>query len=218
MGLVGNARYMEMADFLLGFAGIDIAGDDGRKLGQSPQELDTPFAWARGEPEPIYTHCERCGGRLYAPGVARGPGGWSPVRSVRSIFVRREPANVCHCPASQPRTVARRPRRRIGLPLPSLPRTPPVPTDKLAVSQLPEDCPVRQALEGKSRGATVLEGGQAVARGAATAVKIGWQVARFTVRALVGATRFVSSLVPDRREPQRPQPRAASAREQPARP
>jgi hypothetical protein len=36
VGAVGNLRYMEMVDFLLGFAGVDIAADDGRKFGRYP--------------------------------------------------------------------------------------------------------------------------------------------------------------------------------------
>lgn len=36
VGLVANARYMEMVDFLLGWTTLDIAGDDGRKIGKWP--------------------------------------------------------------------------------------------------------------------------------------------------------------------------------------
>lgn len=36
VGLVANLRYMEIVDFFLGFATIDIAGDDGKKLGTWP--------------------------------------------------------------------------------------------------------------------------------------------------------------------------------------
>ncbi len=34
IGAVANARYGEMVDFVLGFAGIDIARDDGRRTGR----------------------------------------------------------------------------------------------------------------------------------------------------------------------------------------
>ena len=34
IGVVANARYGEMVDFVLGFAGIDIARDDGRRTGR----------------------------------------------------------------------------------------------------------------------------------------------------------------------------------------
>jgi hypothetical protein len=48
VGLVANANYFEMLDFVLGFAGIDICGDDGVLLGhwsgQSAQEADDA-AW-----------------------------------------------------------------------------------------------------------------------------------------------------------------------------
>lgn len=36
VGLVGNANYYEMLDLVLGFAGIDICGDDGVLLGHWP--------------------------------------------------------------------------------------------------------------------------------------------------------------------------------------
>ena len=54
MGLEGNANYMEMVDFVLGFLGIDICGDDGRPLGrwfwQSDEAVDrmaTAFPYLR---------------------------------------------------------------------------------------------------------------------------------------------------------------------------
>jgi len=36
VGLVGNIRYMEMLDFLLGWAGLDIACDDGKRFSRWP--------------------------------------------------------------------------------------------------------------------------------------------------------------------------------------
>jgi len=36
IGLVGNLRYMEIIDFVLGFTTLDIAGDDGKKMGHWP--------------------------------------------------------------------------------------------------------------------------------------------------------------------------------------
>ena len=46
VGLVWNARWMEMADFLVGWTTIDIAGDDGHKLGKwsFPRRRDKPPA------------------------------------------------------------------------------------------------------------------------------------------------------------------------------
>jgi hypothetical protein len=43
VGAVGNLRYMEMVDFVLGWAGVDIANDDGRKFGYYP--------WNKGRDE-----------------------------------------------------------------------------------------------------------------------------------------------------------------------
>ena len=40
MGAAGNLNYTQVADFFLGFAGIDIARDDGRHLGLWPWESD----------------------------------------------------------------------------------------------------------------------------------------------------------------------------------
>ena len=36
MGLVGNANYYEMLDFVTGLAGIDLSGDDGAYTGKWP--------------------------------------------------------------------------------------------------------------------------------------------------------------------------------------
>jgi hypothetical protein len=36
VGLVWNARWYEMADFAVGFTGLDLAGDDGVKIGHWP--------------------------------------------------------------------------------------------------------------------------------------------------------------------------------------
>mgnify|MGYP005839246899 CR=1 FL=1 len=48
MGLVGNLNYYEVLDFVLGFVGIDLCGDDGVLLGrwpgQTPQEANDA-AW-----------------------------------------------------------------------------------------------------------------------------------------------------------------------------
>lgn len=41
VGLVWNLRYMEMIDFYLGFAGLDIAGDDGYQFGVWPGQRRT---------------------------------------------------------------------------------------------------------------------------------------------------------------------------------
>jgi len=40
VGIVGNANYIQMADFVLGIVGLDIAGDDGRALGLWPWETE----------------------------------------------------------------------------------------------------------------------------------------------------------------------------------
>jgi len=36
VGLVGNANYYEMLDFVAGLAGIDLSGDDGAYTGKWP--------------------------------------------------------------------------------------------------------------------------------------------------------------------------------------
>jgi len=40
VGLVLNANWAQMGDFMLGWVGIDFAGDDGRQLGAWPWQLD----------------------------------------------------------------------------------------------------------------------------------------------------------------------------------
>jgi len=40
VGLVANAQFAQMADFLLGWFGIDFAGDDGRKFGLWPWQTE----------------------------------------------------------------------------------------------------------------------------------------------------------------------------------
>ncbi len=45
---MGNLNYMQMVDFALGFAGIDIAGDDGRELGLWPWETEGELAPSPG--------------------------------------------------------------------------------------------------------------------------------------------------------------------------
>jgi len=46
VGLVLNANWAQMADFALGWAGIDFAGDDGRKFGLWPWQMDEASAEA----------------------------------------------------------------------------------------------------------------------------------------------------------------------------
>jgi len=38
VGFVGNLNYFEALDFVLGFAGIDLCGDDGVLLGKWPDQ------------------------------------------------------------------------------------------------------------------------------------------------------------------------------------
>jgi len=38
VGLVGNLNYFEMLDFVLGFAGVDLCGDNGVLLGKWPDQ------------------------------------------------------------------------------------------------------------------------------------------------------------------------------------
>jgi len=50
VGAVLNANWAQMADFGLGWVGIDFAGDDGRKLGLWPWQADAAAADRRPEP------------------------------------------------------------------------------------------------------------------------------------------------------------------------
>ena len=49
MGIIANAQFAQMADFALGWAGIDFAGDDGRKFGLWPWQMDEA---SKGLPTP----------------------------------------------------------------------------------------------------------------------------------------------------------------------
>jgi len=40
VGVVLNANYLQMLDLLLGWAGLDITGDDGRKFGRWPWQSE----------------------------------------------------------------------------------------------------------------------------------------------------------------------------------
>jgi len=54
VGIIANAQFAQMADFALGWAGIDFAGDDGRKFGLWPWQMDAASNGPprRGPPEP----------------------------------------------------------------------------------------------------------------------------------------------------------------------
>jgi len=121
VGLIANANWMQMVDFALGWACIDIAGDDGRKYGLWPwqsNEATAPEKPPRAEnkaapekrarrkkrdPEPVAAQprpktefCLRCGGRRF---VHR----WPPVPAVESASRglsaagREWPGRWCDC-------------------------------------------------------------------------------------------------------------------------
>lgn len=50
VGFVPNACFGQMADFALGFVGLDLAGDDGRKLGRWPWQSADEATSAAGSP------------------------------------------------------------------------------------------------------------------------------------------------------------------------
>ena len=120
-GLAASLRHGEMADFLLGWFGIDIAGDDGTKLGQGLEEMNGDLFVERKDRRPERTWCPRCAQRVWAPELAVGPGGTSPIRSIRRTFGADERADVCCCPLAKERAVAAAPRptgRRATAPTP----------------------------------------------------------------------------------------------------
>ena len=110
VGLVGNLRYLEMVDFLLGFAAIDISGDDGTKYSAWPWErgrLFTRFTPPTDEP---YTVCGKCGRYHSLPKGVDGPGWWSPFERYGGGAKHKKDAPVCRCASGphQPIAVARR--------------------------------------------------------------------------------------------------------------
>lgn len=86
---------MEMVDFVLGFAGIDIAGDDGYKLGQWPwAPLIDP---SRAKREPQFTMCTRCGGRRYSQHMLDSIGSWSPFTDIEGAEPPAPVHRLCKC-------------------------------------------------------------------------------------------------------------------------
>ena len=74
MGIVGNANYSEMADFMAGFFGIDFAGDDDRLVGRwpwEPQEGPRPVSAAAQAMHEKFFSKEALQGRP-APRAPRG--------------------------------------------------------------------------------------------------------------------------------------------------
>ena len=97
IGAAGNLRYMEAVDFALGFAGIDIAGDDGYKLGLWPFEGGGVLSWWKPDREPMYRVCSTCGGRQYTRAAKHGAGGGSMFKAMRIIAGSSEPEGACTC-------------------------------------------------------------------------------------------------------------------------
>jgi hypothetical protein len=104
VGFVGNLRYLEMLDFMLGFAAIDIAGDDGTEFSSWPWRrgaILTDFSPEPGEP---FTKCAACGGFRNVPEDIDGPGGKSPFTSMKGEGeepVKPKPPTPCKCPPSE---------------------------------------------------------------------------------------------------------------------
>ena len=83
MGFVGNLRYIEMLDFMLGFAAIDIAGDDGYTYSRWPWQRGAILTDFSPDPDDPYTVCAKCKGYHDMPQGIAGPGGWSPFDKLK---------------------------------------------------------------------------------------------------------------------------------------
>jgi hypothetical protein len=118
IGAVGNLRYMEIADFVLGWALIDIGGDDGRKMGKWPWK---PKSCLPDEPdaESIWSVWKR---KKAAQGVPRLQT-TVPVAKAPPAPVRAKPKPASAAPKSEPAASAPRPK-------PAMPRPRPRPVAK----------------------------------------------------------------------------------------
>ena len=124
VGFVGNLRYLEMLDFMLGFAAIDIAGDDGTKYSAWPwqrKRLLTRFEPLTDEP---YTVCSKCGKYHSLPKGADGPGGTSPFDKLGGAKEPKPDPPLCRGVAAprepqRPAAVVRRPTLAPATPAPT---------------------------------------------------------------------------------------------------
>ena len=76
MGIVGNANYSEMFDFMAGFFGIDICGDDGRLLGRWPWE-------PQEGPRPVSAAAQAMHEKFFSKEAIRGRPAPRPTRGLR---------------------------------------------------------------------------------------------------------------------------------------
>ena len=113
MGFVGNLRYLEMLDFMLGFAAIDIAGDDGYTYSRWPWQRGAILTDFDPDPDEPYTVCAKCKGYRDMPQGVDGPGGWSPFDKMKPAGDEddkkkpepKKPPRMCRCPKPRPAPV-----------------------------------------------------------------------------------------------------------------
>jgi len=113
VGFVGNLRYLEMLDFMLGFAAIDIAGDDGYTYSRWPWQRGAILTDFDPDPDEPYTVCAKCKGYRDMPQGVDGPGGWSPFDKMKPAGDEddkkkpepKKPPRMCRCPKPRPAPV-----------------------------------------------------------------------------------------------------------------
>ena len=105
---------MEMLDFMLGWATIDVAGDDGTKLSAWPWRRGGLLTRRQPDPKEPYTICQKCKRYRSMPQGVNGPGGWSPFDKITGAGKARPEPRLCRCASARrepetPTRVASRP-------------------------------------------------------------------------------------------------------------
>jgi len=98
VGFVGNLRYLEMLDLMLGFAAIDIAGDDGTEYGSWPWQRRAILTNFKPQGKEGYTKCPKCKGYYSLPKGVDGPGGKSPFDKMSGADKKpKKQPPLCRC-------------------------------------------------------------------------------------------------------------------------
>jgi len=97
---------------MLGFAAIDIAGDDGYQYSRWPWQRGAILTDFDPDPDEPYTVCAKCKGYHDLPQGVDGPGGWSPFDKMKLGKGEddkkkpkpkpKKPPRMCRCPKPRP--------------------------------------------------------------------------------------------------------------------
>jgi len=96
VGVTGNIHYAEIADFFLGWAGLDISRDDARAPDRTAALRDREPDLAEGEPQPATEFCPSCGGRRLVDGCPPVPSDVAASSSLPAA-AKRWAGKWCEC-------------------------------------------------------------------------------------------------------------------------